>query len=195
MKQGLIFLFALVLTSCEKKPVSKIDNQWFDLPAFVSSLTLDMSQRGPLVSKTFELNNEIETKEFNNTDSAFWAKQLTVLREIDLNSPQLRGSIKGTEGLQDEQSYLLIDSYILESSIDVPLKKLSIYYLDEPSDIRKITAELDSDNFIAHSETKVDLWLNRYGEQLLIDSLIIIGEDITLMQATRCYQITSKTLW
>ena len=104
MKQGLIFFITLVLASCENKPVSKIYHQWFDLPAFVSSLTKDMSQRGPLVSKTFELNNVIETKEFNNTDSVFWEKQLTVLMEIDLNSPQLQGSIKGTEGLHDEQS-------------------------------------------------------------------------------------------
>jgi hypothetical protein len=75
------------------------------------------------------------------------------------------------------------------------LNKLRIYYLDEPSDIRQIYAELNSDNLIANSSTKINLWINRYNDGLLIDSLQIVGCEKTFMQAEREYQITTKIIW
>lgn len=192
----LITLFFLVaLIGCTSEPKEKAEAIWFDLPTLLDELVLNMDTKNHRTIKTFMLNHESETKEYESTDSSFWAIELAKLRGIDLNSPQLRDVLIINRDIKDNKSNLLIDEYQLPDDNSALLKKLHVYYLEDTSEIRQIYAELISDNLIANSQTKINLWVNRYSEKLLIDSVLIIGHDKTLMQPIREYQITTKIVW
>jgi len=182
------------LASCNTEIQQKSGLQWFNTANFVDGLVANMAKRNPQVSKSFTLNNNLETKLYSKTDSLFWINELTKLREIDLNAPKLRDVLTLKSGINDAKSNLLIDVYSLAENEDIPFKKLSIYYLKEISEVRQIIMEFKADNPIAHSTSKVNLWLSRYNDNLFIDSLIITGEDHVLMQATREYKSITRTL-
>ena len=194
MRLILVFFLLLVHLGCTTKPQKAAGSKWFDVPKFVNGLVVNMDDKNPKVTKTFILNNTSETKQYAYADSSFWAKELTKLSELDLNKPQFRDEITLNARIKDNNSNLLIDEYLLTGKKDTPFKKLSIYYLKYPLDVRQVYVELKSDNLIAHSETKISLWLNRYNDKLLIDSLQITGEDKTLMQPSRDYHIITKVL-
>ena len=188
-------LFLVVLFGCTTEPQQKAEAIWFDLPGLVDQLVLNMDNKNHQTIKTFALNFESETKQYDSTDSSFWAIELSKLREIDLNSAQIRDVLIFNSNIKDDKSNLLIDEYLLLENNIAPLQKLSVYYLEETSEIRQISADLSSNNLIANSQTKIYLWVNRYNDKLLIDSLQIIGCDKTLMRPEREYQIITKTIW
>lgn len=190
-----ILLFSIALLGCKPEPQEKVENVFFDLPGFVDELVLNMDTKNHRAIKTFTLNSDTETRQYDSSDSAFWARELFKLRELDLNSPQIRDILNINRNLNDANSNLLIDEYLLPDNNLAPLKKLKIYYLGDSSEIRQIFAELNTDNLMANSSTKINLWINRYNDRLLIDSLQIVGCDKTFMQPEREYIIFTKTIW
>jgi hypothetical protein len=191
----LILIFTITLFGCQSQPKQEVKQLWFDLPGFVDELVLNMSAQSRPATKFFRLNSEKEAKEYESSDSTFWATELAKLKEINLNSPQVRDIISIKRSIKDDKSNLLINEYSVAANNMTALKKLKIYYLTDTSEIRKIYAELSSNNFIEKSATKINLWLNSYNNQLLIDSLEIMVEDRTLMQSPREYTITTTTKW
>ena len=195
MTRALLTVIVLVLfVGCKNNLVVKESNSiQLDIPKFTQTLASNMANRKLEISKTFELNETSETKKYTELDSSFWTKELTILEKIDLNSPQLNGTFEVEKGIEDQFSNLLIDHYSFLDDSDIGIDRLSIYYLDKPDDIRQIRAELGSNNFIAKSNSKFNVWLNRYGDDLLIDSLEVISQDKTLMQPARNYRSLTKT--
>jgi len=195
MKLIAVVLMITTLFSCSTKPSEvKLQPNVFDLPSFIRDLRINMNDKKRPVIKSFRLNDKTETKTINSADSSFWALELGQLEQIDLNAPQLKGYLISNTGIEDSLSNLLINEYLINKK-EIPIKKLRIYYLDEPDNIRVIHAELNSDNFIAQSTSRIDLWLNRYNNKLLIDSLRISGSDKTIMLEPKNYTLTTKTIW
>ena len=190
-----ILLFIVTLFGCNQEPQQKVEVTLFDLPGLVDELVLNMDTKKHRTIKTFTLNTDSETKQYGSSDSSFWSRELSKLRGIDLNSPQIRDVLNINSNLKDENSNLTIDEYILPDNNLAHVKKLRIYYLGDSSEIRQIYAELNSDNLMANSNSKINLWVNRYSNGLLVDSLQIVGCDKTFMQPEREYTIFTKTIW
>jgi hypothetical protein len=190
-----ILLFIVTLFGCNYEPQHKVEVELFDLPGLVDELVLNMDTKKHRTIKTFTLNTDSENKQYGSSDSSFWSRELSKLRGIDLNSPQIRDVLNINSNLKDENSNLTIDEYILPDNNLAHVKKLRIYYLGDSSEIRQIYAELNSDNLMANSNSKINIWVNRYNNRLLIDSLQIVGCDKTFMQPEREYTIFTKTIW
>ena len=191
----IILLLSISLFGCSQEPQPGVSHLWYDLPNVVDELVVNMNTKNHKTIKTFILNSDTETKTYDSTDSTFWALELAKLKEIDLNSPQIRDVLSVKSSIKDESSNLLINEYLMPEGGNSSLKKLNVYYLKDTTEIRKIYVELNSDNLISNSGTKINLWVNRYDEKLLIDSLQIVGCDKTFMQPEREYRITTKTTW
>lgn len=189
-----VFIVALLIGCTNNRAVNELNSVQLNLPEFTRTLATNMAEVKLKISKTFVLNETSETKNYTESDSLFWTKELAILEKIDLNSPQLSGTFKVEKGLQDQFSNLLIDKYSFTTDTDLGISRMAIYYLDNPEDIRKISAEFSSNNFIAKSNSKFNIWMNRYGDNLLIDSLEIVSEDKTFMQPARNYLSITKTL-
>lgn len=195
MTKSHLTVIALVLfVGCKNNLVVKESNSvQLDIPKFTQTLATNMANRKLEISKTFELNETSETKKYTELDSSFWTKELIILEKIDLNSPQLNGTFEVEKGMEDQFSNLLIDKYSFIVDTDVGINSLSVYYLDDATDIRQIRAELASNNFIAKANSKFSIWMNRYGDDLLIDSLEVVSQGKTLMQPARNYRSLTKT--
>ena len=191
----IILLLSISLFGCSQEPQPGVSLLWYDLPNVVDELVVNMNTKNHKTIKTFILNSDTETKTYDSTDSTFWALELAKLKEIDLNSPQIRDVLSVKSSIKDESSNLLINEYLMPEGGNSSLKKLNVYYLKDTTEIRQIYVELNSDNLISNSGTKINLWVNRYDEKLLIDSLQIVGCDKTFMQPEREYRITTKTTW
>ena len=191
----IILLLSISLFGCSQEPQPGVSQLWYDLPNLVDELVVNMNTKNHKTIKTFILNSDTETKTFDSTDSTFWALELAKLKEIDLNSPQIRDVLSLKSSIKDESSNLLINEYMMPEGGTSSLKKLNVYYLNDTTEIRQIYVELNSDNLISNSGTKINLWVNRYDEKLLIDSLQIVGCDKTFMQPEREYRIITKTTW
>jgi hypothetical protein len=192
MRLVFIIILLLFVFGCENNPRQIHEVAWFDIPGFSQELVRTMGVKALAVNKTFVLNNKSETNQYEIADTVFWRKELSQLSEIDLNSPQIRDDINLTTGIKDDNSNLLINKYSVDDRMNSYFKNLSVYYLDQPSEIRQISLVLKSDHFIAHSATRINLWLNRYGKDILIDSIQVIGSDKTFMQPAREYKITTR---
>lgn len=190
-----ILLCLIAIIGCTPKPQPNVEVIFLDLPGLIDELVLNMDVKNQPAIKTFTLNNDTETKQYESSDSTFWVRELSKLREIDLNSPQIRDVLNIKSNIKDDNSNLLIDEYLLPDNNLAHVKKLRIYYLGDNSEIRQIYAELNSDNLMANSSSKINFWINRYNSRLLIDSLQIVGCDKTFMQPEREYTIFTKTIW
>ena len=89
----LTIIFLIVIIGCQPKPRQEIEVKWFDLPNLIDELVLNMNTKNHRSSKSFSLNNQSETKEYEKSDTSFWQQELAKLREIDLKSPQIRDVI------------------------------------------------------------------------------------------------------
>lgn len=190
-------LFAILilttLVGCTNNLAVNENSVQLDLPKFAQTLANNMANRPLNISKTFVLNEISETKIYTQSDTSFWVKELIILENIDLNSPQLNGTFEIVKGLEDQFSNLIIDKYTFTPENEIGIKKLLVYYLDVPGDIRHIKAELSTANLISKSSSELSIWMNRYGEDLLVDSLEVISTNKTLMQPARNYRNITKT--
>ncbi len=186
--------FVVFLWGCDKQLPRHKASKHFDVPGLVAELVRNMNDRQFTVSKSFTLNGHPETKTIAPADSVFWARELSRLQEIDLNAPQYRDNLAITNKA-DSLSNLQVRVFTLREQKNLPLKKLALYYLNDPHEIRQLHLQLASNNFIAHTRTSLTLWLNRYSGQLLLDSLKITGSDAIVLQPAREYQTISKTVW
>jgi len=189
MRLILATLTFIFIAGCTNKLAeTNLNPTQLDLPKYVQELVKNMSDKHLKISKTFILNNKSETKIYTKSDSSFWRKELAMLEQLDLNSPQLSGTFEIEKGSKDQFSNLLIDKYSFTVKDGIGIKELLIYYLDDPADIRQIKAEITTKNLISKSNSQLSIWVNRYGEDLLVDSLEVISQDKTLMQPARNYR-------
>lgn len=183
-----IILFGLIaLLGCQNNDSSQVKNQFFDLSTFTKEVIANMVERNSPVRKKFILDGKAETKTIERTDSVFWANELKTLLNIDLNAPKYIGVLDIKEGQKDISSNLLIDR-ITSSSDKVDLVLIEIYYLDDKTEVRKLNVQTGAKNFISDANLDITAWFNRYGAELLVDSVITVGKDKVLLQNERNYE-------
>ena len=183
----LAFLVVLLFLGCDQGPAKIAQTDYFDLPSFTHEILANLEKKSPDASKEFILNNERETKTFTSTDSVFWSKELQLLTKTDLNSVKYRGALEVSKGNNDLNSNLLIDRFIVTSD-DIDLRKVEIYYLEQPEQVRMLNLEYASKNFIAQSNSQLTIWFNEYNDQLLLDSLVLISQDKVIIQGKQDYE-------
>lgn len=183
----IIFFSILLLLGCQENSTKQTTPAYFDLPGFTNSIMANMALRRGNVTKTFVLNEQAETKDFIGTDSLFWSKELSWLLKTDLNAPKFRGALAVSLGQEDTKSNLLVDR-ISSTNEDSEFREIELYYLDELSEMRIIRIKMGTKNFIATSRGQMTVWLNRYNDLLLIDSLVTSGRDKVLFQDERDYK-------
>ena len=183
----LLILSLLIAFACQQSKVSQAEVDFIDFPAFTNSILENMHLRSADVSKTFVLNSNSETKTIKATDSVFWSKELELLRKVDLEAPRYRGALELSERNNDSSSNLFYDR-ITTTDTNLELQSIELYYLEERSQVRKLELSFESDNFIANSNNHLTIWLNEYDDQLIIDSLITIGQAKVLFQEERMYE-------
>ena len=172
MRAGLIVGLAIWTLGCSPPESTAVaDYSYFDVRGFASSLLADQLASGKTVDKTVTANGVDETQKFATPDSAFWATDMNILLETDLNKPSLRNAYSVTLGLEDKASNLLINLYEAVNSEEVAVQAVSVFYWQEESEVRKIQISRGSSNVLSTTSQDVTCWVNKYNGVLLIDSI------------------------
>lgn len=187
-------ILILVFAGCTREIKSE-KTEWFDIPSLSTQLVKSMSNAAPPVEKEFEFNGVSELMRIEDSDSIFWKQELNKLTEVNLNSPLVRDHISLKSATKDSRSNLLVDQYIIESESKSTLNEVLLYYLDDPSEIRQISVRFKESNMISDSETMLNIWLNRYQDILLIDSLSLNSHEKTVLQSPRDYTNKLTVVW
>jgi hypothetical protein len=127
---GLFF----IVTSCSKKPETKVPPTYFDLRAFFKKESENLKVTGTHIRKKIYTGNELEEKEFKNID---WPKELRPFSEADINKPAWKLSYS-------------VDTFYLQTQVHVvykakeaklPIKKLEVIFTNNKVAMIKISSE------------------------------------------------------
>ena len=167
--------FALIVTisfGCEPpNTVSKSDYEYYDVTGFAAELIANQSTASKSAVKTVDINGEFETKTIEQPDSSFWAIELSGLLSIDLNKPSLFDAYSVQDRQQDDSSNLLFDAYYAKNPESTEVKSINIYYVEEKQEVRKIEFKAGNTNLLLKESQNFSIWINRYNDKLLIDSV------------------------
>lgn len=194
MKKVILLLVIFAVAGCSPD-VKTIESNWFNLPEHIELLVNNMGNKTPSVRKSFNLNGVLESKTFNAYDSGFWVQEFAKLTSLDLNSPQIRDYVELSSGIEDNNSNLLIDYYAVTEESKSALKEVYLYYLNSTSDLRQIKVVLNESSLVTSSRIDISIWLNRYQNLLLVDSMKTKGVEKMFLQSPRKYENTIKVLW
>lgn len=193
MRKLFLLLFIFV-TGCQPVTNSKNEaNSYFDLNGLMHQLIVNQTTEGyyPVI-KTSVANGIEEHIEIEKPDSLFWVTELTPLIKADINKPSLVDVYKISDGLKEQNSNLQKLIYSAKPTSNADVIRLEIKYLDNTNDVRQIVAWIGTQNPVYSAKQKIDLWVNRYKNTLMIDSLSVKGFNKTLLQDSLLYQ--SKTI-
>jgi len=192
--KAVFIVLALALTGCfttENKPIAK--EEFYDMDGMLKDLMDNCAKHQFSVKKSAMVNGHSEEKIIEKADSTFWKRELSLLFEADLNKPINVGAYTIHHDLSDSSSNLRFDQYLKKNNYQ-GVQWENIYYLSTPAEIRKIAYERLENNSLFISKRRVHLWINRYGDDLLIDSLKVIGSSKMIGQDSLNYKITSKVI-
>lgn len=116
---------------------------FYDIDSLIDQQVANLVRLQPVLEKEAEINGEQEVVRLENADSAAWARELDIFRQLDLNAKSLNaGRYKVTTGLKDGASNLSIIEYA--ATEDLPLSQVRIYYQGNPKRVRRIEGKFRS---------------------------------------------------
>lgn len=132
----------LTMCACQMSP-QESTAVFFDLDSLIDQQLVNLSRIQPVLEKEAEINGEQERIRLEKTDSAVWAKELDIFRQLDLNAKALNaGRYEIKTGLRDETSNLNIIEYTAKE--ELPLSQVRIYYQESPEKVRRIEGKFRS---------------------------------------------------
>jgi hypothetical protein len=139
-----VIVFALLLSACERKARQRT-NVFYNFDSLLSTQVQLLVELQPSLEKEAVINDESEKATLRDLDSATWARELEIFRQLDLNQKTLNAiQYRGEHGLRDATSNLAIVQYT--ATRPLPLSYVRIYYQDTPEKIRRIEGEIFEKN-------------------------------------------------
>lgn len=133
---------AVAMGACQMAPQQSAA-VFFDLDSLIDQQVANLSRIQPVLEKEAEINGEQERIRLEKTDSAVWAKELDIFRQLDLNARALNaGRYEVRTGLRDDASNLSIIEYAAKE--ELPLSLVRIYYEENPRKVRRIEGKFRS---------------------------------------------------
>ena len=177
-----ILFISLLWAGCQPITSNISSNEaYFDLPGFAQALLETQVQGQGQVVKTIQVNQIQDISIIDNPDSIFWATELFPLLNGNINKPSLINAYSVQQDMPDESSNLLKTVYTALPESNTTIKKLEIKYLDSPKEIRQVIVFIDNKNSVYNTQQVIQLWTNKYGSKLLIDSLVTEGFNKTIL--------------
>ncbi len=189
MPKAKLIIGLLLAMGCAREPARQEQPRWFDLPATLSEVIDNTVAVSAAVEKMFVLNGRQEQHLYEPADTAFWHAELSKILQIDLNGLGYREALQIRQAQPDTASNLLYDEYRPAPGNHLPLVYVRVYYLQQPTELRRLSLRLERDNLLAGSRWQADVWLNRYNNHLLIDSARLRGADNMFWQKPRQYAV------
>lgn len=134
---GIVGFVSWFLLSCSPTESTKVVH--YPIDSVVHAQALLLNDLKASLNKQAIINQEKEERTVVPADTSAWLREFDIFTELKaINKPIYRGDYRVSKDDQDINSNLHIQSYV--SDADVPVAYLKVYYLREPSRIKKIEA-------------------------------------------------------
>jgi len=179
---------ACIGMACQKQ--ESIKKSYIDLDSLVTAQVAVLNRLSPSLQKEATINGKNADTTYS-PDSLSWANELDVFRHLDLiNRPIYRGAYEVRCGEKDTQSNLLVCR--MEGNERLPIVYLRYFYLEDRSQLKKITA--------LHQESNGLYFMNRYLEMNfddvngnpLLTAFRIKGKQKMTLRDSTLYSIEAK---
>ena len=139
-----IIALALLSTACERRPRQQVQ-AFYNLDSLISMQVKRLAELQPSLEKKAVINGVSEKVVLQDLDSAGWAQEFEIFRQLDLNEKARNASqYRSERGLRDATSNLGIIQYTAMQPL--PLSYVRVYYQDTPTKVRRIVGEVFDKN-------------------------------------------------
>src|SRR5690606_4169452 len=178
-----LVLLVLLLAACERKAQRRAQ-AFYDLDSLLNTQITRLVELQPSLEKEAVINGESAKVVLRDLDSASWAREFEIFRQLDLNEKTRNASqYRGEHGLRDATSNLAIIQYTAMQPL--PLSYVRIYYQDTPEKIRRIEGEIFEENrlyasgrFLAMEFTDMNGGLAVVGYEIRGGQKMILGDSM-----------------
>jgi hypothetical protein len=147
-------LLALVVLGACAPPVKK-GTGFFAFDSLLQAQAEELALQRATVSKHVTMHGKTDTVLLSPKDSTAWYQELELFSQLEaINSPQ--NSIRYTATTYaDESSNLTVRELAAQESL--PVQRVKIFYLQEPTTLRKIEATIRHQNALYQSAQQLTL--------------------------------------
>lgn len=178
----LIFFISVIGISFQPVSTNQVaKGKYFDLASFTQILVENQVVANTHITKTTNVNGVEEIIEIGKADSLFWTTELFLLLNANINKPSLIDSYSIEKDINEETSNLLKTIYTALPEAKTEIKKIEFKYLNTQNEIRQVLAVINTKNSVYSTKQTVEMWVNKYGNKLLIDSLVTTGYNKTIL--------------
>lgn len=181
--KGLTWVFTFMamagqtLIGCQRDPISSSDSeQYFDLSAIVNEQIELLTDLNPEITKQSKLGED-STLVTLRLDSLGWSEELQIFKEVNINLPAYYGLYTITKSKEDAYSNLFYDDYQADSSSNLAVRSLRIYYLKNLKDIKRIEVSVMEINELFKANRYLEMRLENRRDVVTLNSYRISGNQ------------------
>jgi hypothetical protein len=179
MRQVVFIIFIVVaLASCETK---RIDTKYYyALDSVLNEQVKNLTLSHATLSKKVAIDGKEESTSFVPKDTTRWKYELGIFAELnDINKPANVGKYRMEQRGKDANSNLLI--YTIESTEQLPVVFLKVYYLDNLSNIRRIEGLYREESSLLKSTRQLSMEFQNIDNKIVLTSYSITGGQKMLL--------------
>jgi hypothetical protein len=169
------FAFAvpfLIFISCSQQKEKQVI--YYPIDSLLNAQVNYLAEAKAKLSKDAEINGLKEAQSFTPADTTAWQHELDIFFALNtLNKPINLGSYTTVAAQPDSTSNLLINSFT--TTEDLPVKYFNVYYLDNPSSIKKIVALYSEANSLLKESRLLTLDFKEVYNKNILSSYTILG--------------------
>jgi hypothetical protein len=169
------FVFALpflLLISCSQQKEKQVI--YYPVDSLLNAQVNYLTDAKAKLTKDAEINGLKESQSFTPADTTGWQHELDIFFALNtLNKPINLGSYTAVAAQPDSTSNLLI--YSFATTEELPVKYFNVYYLDNPSNIKKIVALYSEENSLLKESRLLTLEFKEVYNKNILSSYSILG--------------------
>jgi hypothetical protein len=169
------FVFAvpfLFFISCSQQKEKQVI--YYPIDSLLKAQVNYLTDAKAKLSKDVEINGLKESKSLAPADTTAWQHELDIFFALNtLNKPINLGSYTIVNAQPDSTSNLLIQSF--STTEELPVKYFNVYYLDSPSNIKKIEALYSEANSLLKESRLLTLEFKEVYNKNILNSYSIQG--------------------
>jgi hypothetical protein len=187
-----VFLLLTVIWACEPRDMAIEDHAvFFDINGLIEEQILLLDSLNPLLHKIAFLDGETDTAIFR-PDSAGWARELDIFKELDLNRPVLRDKYSQLRE-PDSQTGKEVITYIPIEPVNSGVRHLQISFAE--GNITRLVGEYQEKSMLYDASRKLSIEFDPRRNGSRITTYSITGSQKIILQDTVFYQLRSELVY
>lgn len=185
---SLLFFWIIILVSCQtNEPISK---KFFNIDSLIDSQVNYLVASKASITKFAAVDTANDKSTFK-PDKEGWENELAVFRQLELiNKPIYAQAYEQIDGGKDAHSNLKVRTY--RAKYEAPIREFKLFYLDHPSQVRKIEARISEQNSLYYSSRSFKIELDDRDNQMTLTHFNVQGIQKMILRDSVKFSITSS---